>query len=266
MPLVALIVFALGASVGSFLNVVADRVPAGQSLLRPRSHCPGCKRLIPNSELIPVANYIALRGKCRQCGARIPVRVFWVEVITGILFAAVFFLYGFGVQFSVIASCVAVLVVVAIIDLEHRLILNKIVLPAGVVLLAMSPLWPSLGFERPFLLWEGAGGSVASSLAAGFGAFALFMAMAIIYPAGMGGGDVKLAGIIGLMVGFPAVLLGLWVAVIAGGSVAVALILTRRKGRKDAIPFGPFLSMGGIVALLIGPDLVQAYLDLTIGY
>ena len=257
--MLGVIVFAIGASVGSFLNVVADRMPAGESLVRPRSSCASCKRSLSNIELVPVLSYLWLRGRCRYCGVRIPPRVIVVEVITGLLFTAVYLRFGYNLQFVVLASAVSLLIVLAIIDLEHGLILNRLVFPSFVVLLILAPFWSDLDLTRSFLGSSGMLASLANSVVAGLGGFLLFLIVALVYPEGMGGGDVKLAGLVGLLVGFPGVLVALWGAVIAGGLVATALLALRKKGRKDTMPFGPFLSLGGIVVLLAGSEIISGY-------
>jgi len=260
------IAFVTGASVGSFLNVVADRTVEGGSLVSPRSYCPSCKRPLPNVEMVPIFSYLWLRGRCKECGARIPVRVLLVELTTAILFTAAYLKYGLGPEFVVVSAGVSLLLVIAVIDFEHSLILNRIVLPAALVLLLLSPFWTELGFDRPFLGNSDMLASTGNSLLAGAGAFLVFLIIALTYPQGMGGGDVKLAGLLGLLVGLPEIFVALWIGVVAGGSVAIALLLLRRKGRKDAIPFGPYLSAGGIVALLAGSELVNAYQDLLEGF
>ena len=138
----------MGASVGSFLNVVADRLPAKKSVVTPRSHCQGCGRPIPARDLVPVLSYLWLRGRCRHCRERIPVRVIAVEVLAGALFAASYLKFGWGAPFIVACAGVALLMAVAVIDLEHRLIPNRIVIPAVAVLAVLAPFWPELGIER----------------------------------------------------------------------------------------------------------------------
>lgn len=255
----AVVMFAIGASVGSFVNVVADRLPAGQSLVSPRSHCGSCKRPLSKLDMVPLLSYLWLRGRCRYCGEPISPRVFAVELVTALLFTAAYLRYGAGVEFALTATAVALLMAVAIIDLEHGLILNRVVLPSSVVLLALSPFWNELGLSRTFLDSSGFMASLVNSLASGAGAFLVFLGVALLYPNGMGGGDIKLAGLLGLLVGFPGILVALWGAVFTGGVVAIALLILRRKGRKDAIPFGPFMSLGGIVVLLFGTEIVSSY-------
>jgi len=259
------VIFALGASVGSFLNVVADRLPSGQSLVSPRSHCPNCERLIPNRELIPVLSYLWLRGKCRECGAQIPQRILWVEIVTGLLFVGAYLRFDYSVTFLIVAAAVALLVVIAIIDLEHKLILNRIVLPSIVVALVVAPFWNELGIERSLLGETTLLSSFANSAVAGIGAFAFFFVILLIFPQGMGGGDVKMAGLLGVMLGFPGVAVAIVGAIVAGGAIAVTLVLFRGRGRKDAIPFGPFLSAGGLVALVGGGEIFEAYISFVEG-
>ena len=261
--MLAIIAFAIGASVGSFLNVVADRIPEGQSLVHPRSHCPSCQRPLPNIELVPVLSYLWLRGRCRGCGANIPARLLAVEVVTGLLFAVIYLRFVGGLDTIaisiVMAAAVALLVVVAVIDLERGLILNRVVFPSAIVLLILSPLWSELGLDRSFLGSASMLASLANSLVAGVGAFLFFLVIVLAYPKGMGGGDVKLAGLIGLMVGYPGVVVALYAAVIIGGLVALSLLVFRLKGRKDPIPFGPYLSLGGIGVLLAGDDMISGW-------
>ena len=254
-----LFAFGLGASVGSFLNVVADRLPAGKSVVTPRSHCQGCGRPIPVRDLLPVLSYLWLRGRCRHCRERIPSRVIAVEVIVGALFAATYLKFGWGAPFVVVCAGVALLVAIAVVDLEHRLIPNRIVVPAVAVLAVLAPFWPELGIERALVFEQVHLSSLANSLAAGAGAFLVFLLVKAVYPSGMGAGDVKMAGMLGLLVGWPGIAVALWMAVVVGGAVAVGLLALGGRTRKDAMPFGPFLSAGGIVALLAGTEIIDFY-------
>ena len=255
----AILFLVLGAAVGSFLNVVADRVPAGQSLVRPRSACPSCEHPLSNLDLIPVLSYLWLRGRCRHCGARIAPRLLAVEIVTGLLFVAIFLKFGVGLTFVLVAAATSLLLVVAVIDLERGLILNRIVLPSVVVLLVLAPFWSQLGFAREFPISSGMIASLANSLAAGAAGFLVFLLIALAHPQGMGGGDVKYAGLLGLLLGIPGVLVALWGAVVSGGLVAIYLLAMRKRGRKEAIPFGPFMSLGGIAVLLAGDEIFSEY-------
>lgn len=260
--ILAIMAFIIGASVGSFLNLVADRVPTGRSIITPRSRCEACGRSLDTLDLVPVLSYLGLRGRCRYCGVTIPARLMVVEAITGALFAVVYLEHGFEVEFFILGFAVSLLVVVALIDFERGLILNSMMYPSIIVLILLSPFWTELGFSRSFLGNDGLIGTLINSILTGLGSFLVFLAIAIAYPNGMGGGDVKLGGVIGLLIGYPAALIALWLAVVSGGLVALGLIGLRKMGRKDAMPFGPFLSMGAIVALLMGSEITSWYNDL----
>jgi leader peptidase (prepilin peptidase)/N-methyltransferase len=185
------------------------------------------------------------------------------EAITGLLFTAVYLRMGLGVEFLVLCTAVSLLLAVALIDLEHGLILNRITYPTIVVLVIMAPFWSELGIPRPLFEYNNMLASLLNSLIAGAGSFLFFLGIALAYPRGMGGGDVKLAGLLGLMVGFPGILVALWIAVVVGGVVAIILLILRMKGRKDAIPFGPFLALGAIAVLLMGSETTSRYQDMA---
>ncbi len=249
----------LGASVGSFVNVVVDRLPAGRSLVRPPSYCESCGRPLVLLELVPVLSYFWLRGRCRVCGVAIPARVPLVEAVTALLFAGVYLRYGLGLESVILSAAVALLLVVALIDLERGLILNRVVLPSVLALLVIAPFWSELGLSRTFLGSPDMLASLLNSLLAGAGAFLLFLGIGVAFPGGMGGGDVKLAAVVGLLVGFPGVLVAVWIAVVSAGLVAISLLLLHKKNRKDAIPFGPFLALGTGAVLLAGPEMLSWY-------
>jgi leader peptidase (prepilin peptidase)/N-methyltransferase len=237
----------LGAAVGSFLNVVAYRLPRGESLLRPRSRCPGCGVQIAARDNVPVLSWLLLRGHCRACGARISARYPVVEALTALLFAAIALVRGVDAELALELPFAAMLIAVAAIDLERRIVPNKILLPAALYAIAVAAVL-DVG-ELPELLIAGA---------SAFGA--LFLA-ALAYPAGMGMGDVKLAGVMGLYLG-AAVAPALLAAFLGGSLVGLALMLREGgRARKRGLPFAPFLALGGIVGLLAGPELVDLYVD-----
>jgi len=257
MEVVLIVVFALvGTAIGSFLNVCIDRLPVGKSLLYPPSHCDACQHPLSPIDLIPVFSYLWLRRRCRYCQSPIPRRLFWVEVGSGFLFAFVYWHYGLSIEFAVTAFYGSLFVVLGVIDLEHKLILNKIVYPAAVVALIISIFLPQS--EIFFLPWP-------ASLNGIFGGaigFVFLLIPLLIYRGGMGWGDVKMAALIGLITGFPLVLVALLMGVILGGLVAGILLLLKIKKRKEAIPFGPFLSLATIATLLWGSDILNWYLGL----
>lgn len=241
----------LGLAVSSFLNVCIDRLPERESIISPPSHCPACGRRLAPFDLIPLLSYILLRGRCRYCGALIPWRVLLVESTTGLLFVLLWYRYGFSLSEDFPRLLLATLytcffIVIFFIDLEHHLVLNRVIYPAIVVALLFIPFAP--------------GHSAKELLLGGLIGFALLFLIAFVYPAGMGMGDVKLATFVGLVVGFPSVFVALLFSFVAGGSVGGGLLLTGLKGRKDPIPFAPFLVAGGMVAMLYGKEIIDWYL------
>ena len=238
-------VAALGLMVGSFLNVVIHRVPAGESIVSPGSRCPSCGTAVAAYDNVPVLSWVVLRGSCRSCGTSISARYPFVELLTGAAFAALAAVGGIDDGLALSLPFAAVLVAVAFIDLDHRIIPNRILAPAAVY----APL--AAAVARPEDLPE--------LLIAGGAAFAALLAMALIHPAGMGMGDVKLAGVMGLYLGV-AVVPALLVAFLAGS--VVGLVMIAREGaqaRKKGVPFGPFLALGGLVGLLAGDELIDLY-------
>ncbi len=243
----AVLAGALGALVGSFLNVVSYRVPRGESVVSPRSRCPGCETPISSRDNVPVVSWLALRGRCRTCGQRISPRYPLTEALTAAAFAAVVLARGLDEDLVLELPFVAMLIAVASIDLEHRVVPNKIVLPAALWAVAAGCL---IDLEN-----------MPERLGAGAGAFVFLLVAALAYPAGMGMGDVKLAGVMGLFLGL-SVIPALLAAFLAGTLVGVVLIL--RDGtdaRKRGVPFAPFLALGGLIGLLAGPELIGVYAD-----
>jgi leader peptidase (prepilin peptidase)/N-methyltransferase len=247
--MIAVVAAALaGLLVGSFLNVVVYRLPRGESLLRPRSRCPGCEAPIAPYDNVPVLSWLVLRGRCRHCGTRISARYPLVELATAALYAAVVLAKEDPVDVALGLLLVTALVPITLIDLELRLIPNRITLP-GAVAAVVAGVVLDIGF-------------VPEQLIAGAAAGGFFLLAAMAYPRGMGMGDVKLAGVLGLYLGravAPAIFAGL-----IGGVLVGAAIIARkgaREGRRTAVPFGPFLALGGILGLFAGDELVDAYLS-----
>jgi len=260
--LLAVIFTLLGIAIGSFLNVCIDRLPLRKSLVHPPSQCDACRHRLSLKDLVPLFSYLWLRGHCRYCRARIPLRILLVELICGILFFAAFWRFGLSAQFALTAFWSCVFLVIIFIDWEHQLILNKVTYPAAIValvILAIDSLLPepgilgNLGFlPQPSILSGIIGGAIG---------FVFFLIVFLINPKGMGMGDVKLAGLIGLVIGLPLVTVALLTGIFLGGLVAIVLLLLRRKGRKDVIPYGTFLAIGPILTLLWGNDIFNWYLS-----
>jgi len=252
---VILLFAVLGLEVGSFLNVCIDRLPQNKSVIFPPSHCEACQHKLAAKDLIPVFSYLRLRGRCRYCQAAIPRRLFWVELATALIFALLFWHYGLSLELGVMAFYACLFIIIFVVDLEHGLILNKVVYPGVVVALLLS-LYP----------WHWLSESIAmraayAALGGGIG-FALFLLIAIASRGGMGWGDVKLAGLIGVATGFPLIFVAVIIGAILGGIVAVALLLTKKRKRRETIPFGPFLALAAMITLLWGSNILNWYLGL----
>ena len=235
----------VGAVVGSFLNVVIHRLPRRESLVHPRSRCPGCGAQIAGYDNVPIVSWLALRGRCRHCGEPISPRYPVVELLTALAFAAVALVRGFDDDLILELPFVAALIALAGIDFDHKLLPNRIVYP-----LAAYGLIATLLVES---------GELVEHVIAGAGAFVFLLVAVLAYPRGMGMGDVKLAGAMGLYLG-ASVIPALLVAFLSGSLVGIAILA--REGaaaRKKAIPFGVFLALGGIVGLLAGPELIDFY-------
>jgi leader peptidase (prepilin peptidase)/N-methyltransferase len=240
-----------GLLVGSFLNVVSYRLPRHESLVFPGSHCPSCGSAIKPYDNIPVIGWLLLRGQCRACHGKISARYPIVEALTAALALVVVLAKHSAHDIALGLALIAVLVPVALIDLEHRIIPNKIMLVAAVAAVAIG------------LATDPA--KVPEQLIAGAAAGGFLLVFALAYPRGMGMGDVKLAAVLGLFLG-RSVAVALIAGVLAGTLVGAAIIARTgvSEGRKTAVPFGPFLALGGVIALFAGPALVHWYLHTVV--
>ncbi len=236
-----------GALFGSFLNVVAFRLPRRESVVKPRSRCPSCEAPIKPYDNVPVLSWIALRGRCRNCDVRISARYPLVEAATALLCAAVVLTHSGAASIALGVALVLVLVPAALIDLEHRIIPNRLTGAGAAIALALGTALDPAGEPTRLIAGAAAGG--------------FLLVAALAYPGGMGMGDVKLAGVMGLFLG-AAVAPALLIALLSGVVVGAGIIARRgaRAGRKTAVPFGPFLALGGIVAVFAGQPLVHWYL------
>lgn len=260
------VIFVLfGTAVGSFLNVCIDRLPVGKSVLYPPSHCDACQHRLAPKDLIPVFSYLWLRRRCRYCQALIPSRPFWVELGTGFLFAFIYWHFGLSVEFAVTAFYGSLFLVFGVIDLEHQLILDKIVYPAVAVVLIIDVFLPPPGIVDFLLPWPWLG--IVNGLMGGTMGFVLLLVIYLVSlfiykKEGIGLGDVKMAMLIGLVTGSGLVLVTLTLGAILGGLVGVILLLLKIKKREEPIPFGSFLSIATIVTLLWGSAMLNWYLGL----
>jgi leader peptidase (prepilin peptidase)/N-methyltransferase len=238
----------LGAVFGSFLNVVTFRLPRRESLVKPRSHCTSCGAHVRPYDNVPILSWLLLRGRCRDCGAQISPRYPLVEAATALLCAAAVLIHSGAAAIALSVALVLILVPAALIDLEHRVIPNRLTAAGALLALALGTALDPAGEPTRLIAGAAAGG--------------FLLAAALAYPGGMGMGDVKLAAVMGLFLGSavaPALLMALLSGVILGAAIAA------RKGAraagKTAVPFGPFLALGGILAIFVGQPIVNLYID-----
>jgi len=227
-----------GLALGSFLNVVIARVPAGGSLVHPRSACPGCSAPLAWYDNIPVLSFVALRGRCRACGMRISWRYPIVEGITAAVLVLAYVAVGPSAEFLVACVLLPALIAMTAIDLQHQMIPNAITLPG-------IPVGLLVNLATGRISWVDSG--IGILLGGG-----LFLVIILASRGGMGGGDLKLGAMLGAFLGWKALLFALFVAIVLGGAIGAVLLATGRRGRKDPIPFGPFLAAGGAMALFWG--------------
>ena len=244
MDLVLPLVFVPGLALGSFLGVVAARVPLRRSVVRPGSACMSCETALRWYDNVPVLSYALLRGRCRRCGVRIPPRDLAIELATALLLVGCVLAFGLSLRTAAAAIACGSFVVVTATDIERRIVPNKVVLPAAAAVLAVDTAW------HPSPVW--------AIGALGLAGFLLLVALA--YPGGMGMGDVKLALLIGAVLG-PTTPVGLMLALLLALVPTVVLIARHGRGaRRLAIPFAPFLSAGAVIALFAGHAILDAYL------
>ncbi len=241
---------AVGAVLGSFANVVIYRVPRDESIVAPGSRCPHCRAPIRPWDNIPLISYFLLQGRCRHCGGPIAARYPLVEGLMVLLAVAAWIAFRPHspslvplARFMSALTLLFLLLVITFIDLDHQLILNRITYP-GIVI---------------GLVFSAAQGRAISAALSALGAAGLIAGIVIASRGGMGGGDIKLAGLIGAFLGWPGVAVGLFAGFLAGGLVGIVLLGLRMRGRKDAIPFGPALAAGAVVALFWGEAIARWY-------
>lgn len=263
----------LGLIIGSFLNVVIYRVPSGTPLTRP-SQCPTCDAPVRPWQNVPIVSWLALGGKCASCGARISARYPLVELATGIAFVGVTWWLGEAFGLSSLAQAAAtpefwpllvvylylasISIALTMIDLDTRRLPNVIVLPSYVVLTALFVVACLLGAP-----WEG----LLRAVIGGLALFAFYFLLRVVRPGGMGGGDVKLAGVLGAAlgwIGWGVLVVGAFAAFLIGGAVGLALMATRKATRKSAIPFGPYMVAGAWVGIFTGEAIARWYLGMLV--
>jgi leader peptidase (prepilin peptidase)/N-methyltransferase len=252
-PALAVLLGVVGLAIGSFLNVVIWRLPRGESLIRPASHCPSCAAEIRPRDNIPVVSWLLLRGRCRSCGTSISARYPLVELATGALFAAFTVHFGAHADLPAYLYLAAVGVALAMIDLDVKRLPDALTLPSypvGLLLLGIAAAVDS------------AGGAFARASLATLALFAFYALVWFLYPAGMGLGDVKLAGVVGLYLGWLGwgqLVVGAFAAFAVGAVVSIGIVVFAEGGRKTKVPFGPFMLVGVLIGIYAGHAIAHAY-------
>ncbi len=249
-------VFILGLMIGSFLNCVVYRLERDQSFLKGRSFCPRCNHQLGCWDLIPILSFLFLRGECRYCKKGVSWQYPLVELTTGVLFMLLLWHFHLGIDLIFGFLISGFLIIIFIYDLKHYLIPDKVIYPAILV----SGIWYLVSsiFLNFYTKYE-----ILNVIYAAFGAAAFFLLIVLVTRGrGMGVGDIKLAFLMGLILGWPNILVALFLAFMAGAIIGVGLIMARKKSFKSEVPFGPFLAAGTIVAMLYGQELINWYLSL----
>lgn len=246
---------AVGLAIGSFLNVCIYRVPRDVSIVRPSSRCPLCNAPIKFYDNIPVISFFILRGRCRNCNAKISVRYPVVELLNGLLYVMVLFRFGLGWHTPVLFAFCSALIVITFIDMDFQIIPDVITLPGIIIgLIAGSTVLPDPFYRSSLLGFKEASIGLASG-------GVLFYLIALLSRGGMGGGDIKMMAMVGAFLGWKGMLLTTFVGSLAGSCVGIFLMIFKGKGRKTKIPFGPFLAMGAAISLFYGHEIARIYLN-----
>lgn len=249
MDIMYTIVFGLfGLVFGSFYNVVGLRIPKGESIVNPPSHCTSCDKRLTALELIPVLSYLIQRGKCKGCGVKVSPIYCFTELVTALLFALCYVKFGFTTELAVALLFVSLLVIINVSDIAYMLIPNKILLfflPLLVIGRIVSPLEP---------WWDSLLGAVVG--------FSILLLIAVVSKGGMGGGDIKLFFLLGLVLGTIQTLLTLFLASVVGMIVGIIVLKVRGQGRKTPVPFGPSIAVGALIAYFYGEQLIEWYWQL----
>lgn len=239
-------IFLVGLVFGSFFNVVGLRVPKGESIVRPRSHCPSCQTTLSGRDLIPVFSYLFLRGKCRTCQAKVSPIYPIIEFVTACLFVGVWQVFGWSAEAIVAFVFVSLLIVITVSDISTMLIPNKILLFFGSIILLLR-----LTIAPLDSWWDTFVGAMVG--------FTLLLIIAIVSNGGMGGGDIKLFAVLGLYFGWQHVLLAFFLSVFVGAVIGGVGLLLGKIKRKTPMPFGPAIAIGSVITLFFGEQLLLWY-------
>lgn len=249
---VGIVVFILGLIIGSFLNVCICRIPEKQSIALPASHCMACGQPLRKRDLVPVISYIALKGKCRYCGEKISLQYPMIELLNGLFYVFVYNQYGLTVLFFAFAILTSILLVLSVIDYYFQIIPDRVVL-FGIVISMLF----HLAFSYPYSILDGSLGFLTGG--------GIFFLIAWVTKGAMGGGDIKLMAMLGLWIGVKNILMISVLSFFIGAVVSIALMILKRKGRKDMIPFGPFIAAAAMLVILYGQEIFRWYIRFIVG-
>ena len=245
-----ILIFILGLIVGSFCNVCIYRIPKNESIIYPTSHCPKCRTTIKPVDNIPLLSYILLKGRCRNCGSKISIQYPVVELLTGIIYLIIYLIYGLSIQSLIYIILSSALIIIAFIDLNEQIVPDVISLPGIGVGLILSFFVPYLSFINSALGVVVGGGIILI--------IALVGSM-IFKKEAMGGGDVKLAAMIGAFLGWRYTIISLFLGFFLGALAGIFLVLSKIKSKEDMVPFGPFIALGSLITLLWGEKIIAWY-------
>ena len=248
-----IIIFLLGTIIGSFLNVCIYRMPLNESIVFPSSHCVDCSTPLKWYDKIPIFSFFLLKGKCRFCGEKISPSYPLIEILTGVIFILLHYYLGLNLRFVFYAIILSVFIIITFVDIKHQIIPNSLIY----TILMVTLIYRILGliiFNKPFNLLN-----YILGMAIGF---ILFLIILILSKGGMGGGDVKLIGALGFILGFPKVLLNIFLSFVTGAIISIFLLAFKIKSKKDPIPFGPFIILGFIVTFFWGNQIINLYMSI----
>lgn len=246
-----IIIFVLGIIIGSFLNVCIYRIPREESIVFPSSHCTYCSHPLAWYDLVPIFSYLSLRGKCRYCRGAISPQYPIVEFLNGIIYLLLFLYFGLTINFIFYSFIISILIIISFIDYFHQII------PDGLVLLILVS---TIIYKAFIYIIYNTPLSFLDSISGFIGAGLLFLIIALVSNGGMGGGDIKLSAVLGFILGLKKTFLNILLSFIIGAVFSIILLLSGKKGRKDAIPFGPFINISFLITLLYGECIINWYI------
>ncbi len=246
------LIFVLGIIIGSFLNVCIYRIPREESIAFPSSHCTACSHPLKWYDLIPLFSYLTLHGKCRYCKGEISLQYPMIEALNGILYLITFHFYGLSLQFIFYSIILSILIAISLIDYYHKIIPDGLTLMIFIVTIVYKAV-NLFAFGVPLHIWENVFGLLAGGV--------LFFLIAIVSNGGMGGGDIKLIAALGFILGLKKTLLNILLSFIIGAVFSIFLLFMRKKGKKDEIPFGPFINISFLITILFGDRMIFWYIQ-----